>query len=172
MSWWKTALYDTCSLITLDKLLVERAALAKHFSSTILALEESFTSDQLREETAERMRPRVSLHPLPTLAQLASLLASAKLSKALSQVDQLVYATAVQGRLSVVTADIRLAKALRAEKIQVGNMALILRELVLTKKLTTAGCEKLLLSLASRKDYLLGMPTPCWEDLRDYKFLE
>ena len=170
MSWWKTALYDTCSLITLDKLLLERAALARHFSTSIMALEESFTVDQLREETAKRMRTRVTMCPLPTPAQLASLLASPRLSKALAQVDRLVYATAVQGRLAVVTADTRLAKALRAKKIRVGNTALILQELVFTKKLSETGCEKLLVGLASHKDYLLGTPTPCWADLRDYSF--
>lgn len=170
MSWWKTALYDTCSLITLDKLLLERAALVRHFSTSIMALEESFTADQVREETAKRMRARVTMCPLPTPAQLASLLALSKLSRALAQVDRLVYATAVQGRLSVVTADTRLAKALRAKRIRVGNMALILQELVFTKKLSETGCDKLLLGLASRNDYLLGTPTPCWADLRDYSF--
>ncbi|MCI0456000.1 MAG: hypothetical protein L0Z62_03345 [Gemmataceae bacterium] len=38
MSWWKTALYDTCSIITLDKLLLERASLARHFPTSIAAL--------------------------------------------------------------------------------------------------------------------------------------
>ena len=98
MSWWKKALYDTCSLITLDKLLLQRAAIARHFSSSIMALEESFTADQLREETAKRMRTRVTLCPLPTPAQVASLLASAKLPTAFSEVDRLIYATAVHGR--------------------------------------------------------------------------
>jgi hypothetical protein len=114
MSWWKTALYDTCSLITLDKLILERAALAGHFPSTILALEESLSADQLREETAQRMRSRVTICGLPTLAELSAIFASAYLSKALARVDTLVYATAVHGRLSVVTADKRLAKAIRA----------------------------------------------------------
>jgi hypothetical protein len=170
MSWWKKALYDTCSLITLDKLLLERVALTRHFPTSIIALEESFSADQLREETATRMRPRVTLHPLPTPTQLARLLASKKLSKAISQVDRLIYATAVNSQLSVVTGDARLAKAVRSKKIQVGNLALILRELVLTNKLSKTACEKLLLSLASRRDYILGMPTPYWADLRDYSF--
>jgi hypothetical protein len=170
MSWWKTALYDTCSLITLDKLLLERAALVRHFSTTIMALEESFAADQLREETAKRMRPRVTLCPLPTPAELATILASAKIPKALAQVDKLIYATAVHRRLSVVTADIGLARAIRQRKIKVCNMAMILRDLVLAKKLTKAGCVKLLLSLASRKDFVLGIAAPCWADLRDHSF--
>ena len=40
----------TCSLITLDKLLLERADLTTHFPASIIALEESFSVDQLREE--------------------------------------------------------------------------------------------------------------------------
>jgi hypothetical protein len=74
MSWWKTALYDTCSIITLDKLFLERASLARHFPTSIAALEESFTADQLREETAERMRQRVTICPLPPTANLTSIL--------------------------------------------------------------------------------------------------
>ncbi len=31
MSWWETALYDTCSLITLDKLYQERPSLSQFF---------------------------------------------------------------------------------------------------------------------------------------------
>ena len=54
MTWWKKALYDTCSLITLDKLLLERAALVRHFPKSILALEKSFTVDQLRKDAAPR----------------------------------------------------------------------------------------------------------------------
>ena len=69
-----------------------------------------------------------------------------------------------------MTADKRLAKAIEAKKIQVGNMPLILRELVLTKKLTIADCEKLLLGLAIRNDYVLSIATPSWKDLRDYSF--
>jgi len=170
MSWWKTAIYDTCSLITLDKLLLERAALKRHFSITIMALEESFTANHLKEESAERMRTRVTLRELPPPAELASLINSAKLPRAFAQIDRLIYATAVHGRFSVVTANTGLARAVRAKKIRVGNMAAILRELVLTKKLTEAGCERLLIGLASRKDYLLRSSTPRWTDLRDYSF--
>ncbi len=170
MNWWKVALYDTCSLITVDKLLLERAGLAKHFPTSILALEESFTADQLRAETAERMRERVTLCSLPTPAELSRVLSSTGLSTALAAVDKLVYAAAVHHNRAVVTADKRLAKALQKKGLPVGNVALILRELVLARKLTAKGCEKLLLGLASRKDLLLGTPTPSWRDLRKYSF--
>jgi rRNA-processing protein FCF1 len=170
MSWWKTALYDTCSINTLDKLLLERAGLARHFPSSTRALEESFIADQLREETAERMRVRVTICLLPSSTELRVVLSSARLSRALSDVDRLVYAAAVHHRLAVVTADKRLAKAVRAKDLQVGNMAVVIRELVVTKKLSERSCEKLLLGLAARKDFLLGTPTPTWTELRDHSF--
>jgi hypothetical protein len=77
MCWWKTALYDTCLLITLDKLVLERAALEEHFPSSILALEGSLFADQLREETAQRMRSRVTICGLPTPNELSAIFASA-----------------------------------------------------------------------------------------------
>jgi len=48
MPWWDNALYDTCSLITLDKLLLDHPELAHHFRH-VVALEASFSADQLRE---------------------------------------------------------------------------------------------------------------------------
>jgi hypothetical protein len=53
---------------------------------------------------------------------------------------------------------------------QVGNMALILRELVLAKGLTEQACEMLLLGLVARMDFLLGTPAPRWADLSNYTF--
>jgi len=128
MSWWKTALYDTCSLITLDKLLLERPGLARQFPIGIRALNESFTSDQMRSETVERIRPRVTTQALPSLAELATLLRDARPSRALATVDTLVYATAVHFQLAVVTADKRLATAIQRQGLLVGNIALILKE--------------------------------------------
>jgi hypothetical protein len=49
-------------------------------------------------------------------------------------------------------------------------MALILQELVETKKLRSSAVEKMLQDLADRKDYLLGIPKPTWHDLKDYTF--
>ncbi len=168
MTWWTTALYDTCSLITLDKLLLERAGLARHFPTSILALEESFTADQLRAETIARIRPCVTVCPLPPLENLAEILSAAQLSKALAAVDILVYATAVHGRLAVVTADKQLSRALRSQGLQVGNMALILHHLVLAKRLSEQACENLLLRLVARNDFLLGTATPTWDALSRY----
>src|ERR1035441_617388 len=122
MNWWTTALYDTCSLITLDKLLLERPSLARQFPSGFLALDESFMADQMRAETVERMRGRATTQVLPPPAELADLLRKARLSRALAAVDTLVYATAVHGRLTVVTADKRLAHAIQAKGLRVGNI--------------------------------------------------
>ncbi len=61
MSWWKTALYDTCSLITLDKLLQDAPSLSKFFPQKVWALEESFNADQMRVETSERLKDRTKL---------------------------------------------------------------------------------------------------------------
>ena len=170
MSWWTTAIYDTCSLITLDKLLQERRSISRYFPKKVLALEVSLSADQMYSETAERMSELVEICPPPPLTKLASLLSTSGLQKSLSDVDKLVFATAVHTEIAVVTGDKRLAKAVRKHGQSVGNMALILQELVLTKKLGSSQIEKLLQSLADHKDYLLGIPNPTWSDLKGYKF--
>jgi hypothetical protein len=170
MSWWKTALFDTCSLITLDKLLQDRPSLSRWFPKKVLALEASLSEDQMYAETAERVKEFVELCPLPTPTELANLLSSAGLSKAFSDVDKLVFATAVDAEFAVVTGDKRLAKAVKKRRLEVGDMALILKELVETKKLKSTAVEKMLQALADRKDYLLGIPNPTWNDLKDYTF--
>jgi rRNA maturation endonuclease Nob1 len=170
MSWWKTAIYDTCSLITLDKLLQERRSLSRHFPKKVLALEASLSTDQMYEETADRMRKLVEICEPPPLKELASLLSSAGLPKSLSEVDKVVFATAVHAQRAVVTGDLRLAKAVHSRTLEVGNIALILRELVLTKRLEAHLVESLLQGLAERKDYLLGISSPTWSDLKHYTF--
>jgi hypothetical protein len=144
--------------------------LAKEFPTSIVALEESFTADQLRQDTAERMRERVTKCPLPPTAELAGILTSGNLSKRLADVDTLVYAAGVHYSLAVVTADKQLAKAVQAKGLRVGNVAVVLRELVATKKLTSMVCENLLIALAARKDFLLGTPTPTWTLLKNLSF--
>jgi hypothetical protein len=168
MNWWKTALHDTCSIITLDKILLERAGFARHFPKSIVALEQSFTADQLREETVRRMRQRVTICRLPTSAELNAILSSGTLSRALAEVDKLVYAVALHRQLGVVTADKPLARALKAKGVHVGNVAVILQELVVAKKLSIRGCESLLVALVARNEFLLATPT--WADLRDHSF--
>jgi len=170
MTWWRKSLYDTCSLITVDKLLLDRAAMSRHFPRGILAVEKSFSSDQMRDETAKRVRRRVTLQDLPPPANLASIFSTASLSPGLAEVDKLVFATAVHSQLSVVTGDRRLGRAVRDANLQVIDVASILRELVRTKKLSPKTCEQLLQNLAKRNDLLLGKPSPTWADLQAHSF--
>lgn len=170
MSLWKTALYDTCSLITLDKLLLDRPSLSRHFPKKLFALEVSLSADQMYAETAERISAVVDLHPLPTAGEISSLFSRANLSRSLSDVDKLIFATVVHFQIGVVTGDKRLAKAVKRQKLPVGNMALILQELVVTNKLKSKAVEKMLQGLVDRKDYLLGIPNPTWKDLKAYTF--
>ena len=69
MNWWKSALYDTCSLITLDKLLQNRPSLSRWFPKKVLALEVSLSEDQMYAATAKRVKDFVELCPLPTPAK-------------------------------------------------------------------------------------------------------
>ena len=170
MKWWMKALYDTCSLITLDKLLLERPALARYFPKCVLALEQSFSADRLREETALRMHDRVTLQELPPTSDLTTLLTSARLPKGLAEVDELIYVTSVHFGLSVVTGDRQLGRAVRDVGLHVEDMAMILRELVHSKKIAASACEKLLQALADRNDLLLGTASPTWKELRKHTF--
>lgn len=169
MSWWMNALYNTCSLITLDKMLLDRPGMAKHFG-TVQALAVSFTADRMRSATASRARSWATSCPLPSPADLAAILGAANLSKSLAQVDTLVYAAAVHHQIAVVTGDKRLARALLAQKLRVGNLALVLKELVRVKKLTRNACDGVLAGLAARDDFLLGTAPPTWASLRGYRF--
>jgi hypothetical protein len=84
--------------------------------------------------------------------------------------DKLVYATAVHSDLAVVTSNKGLAKAVRRRGLEVGNIALILQELVRNRKLKASVVERMLQDLADRKNYLLGIPNPAWEDLKAHTF--
>lgn len=72
MSWWQTAIYDTCALITLDTLLQIRPPLARHFPQPVPALEVSFSRDQMRETTAVTFKRHRSHHH-PTVDGTAEL---------------------------------------------------------------------------------------------------
>jgi hypothetical protein len=170
MNWWNQALFDTCSVITLDKLRQEEPMLARHFSASIRVILATFSEDQLNEDTSGRMRPILTLQEIPSNEELAKFLKKFNPSIALSDVDKLVLATAVLNKLAVVTADRQLGKAVVAAGLQVANMALILKELVNTKKLSQSHCEKLLIALARRNDLILGTKTPTWPDLKKHRF--
>ncbi len=170
MSWWSNALYDTCSLITLDKMFLDHPEMEGYFQG-IMALEASFRADQLRQDTASRMQPRVTHLDIPAAPDLSKILSAADLPKALAQVDKLVFAAAVHGRLTVVTGDTRLARAITQEGLHVGNIALVLKALVTRQVLSERTCNSILADLAQRRDFILPLNHPqTWTTLRRYTF--
>lgn len=172
MTWWKKSLFDTCSLVTLNKLLLERQALGRHFPRSILALSRSFSSDQLRQETVQLLKHRVTIQELPSSREIERTLLSAGLPKTLADVDYLYYATAVHFGLSVITNNRQLGLAISKTGLQVADMAFVLRNLVKSKRLTTRACECLLRGLVRRNDFLLGTPSPTWALLEKHVFLD
>ena len=60
MDWWNQAIFDTCSVITLDKIRQIDPKIGKCFPKTIRVIDATFAEDQLREDTVNRMRPVVT----------------------------------------------------------------------------------------------------------------
>ena len=60
MDWWNQAVFDTCSVITLDKIRQIDPKIGKCFPKTIRVIDATFAEDQLREDTVNRMRPIVT----------------------------------------------------------------------------------------------------------------
>ena len=60
MDWWNQAVFDTCSVITLDKIRQIDPKIGKCFPKTIRVIDATFAEDQLREDTVNRMRPVVT----------------------------------------------------------------------------------------------------------------
>lgn len=170
MSWWKTALYDTCSLVTLDKLLQGKPTPSRWFPKAVLALEVSISEEQMLVDTAERMKQRIEQCALPSPAVLSKLLKSTALSNALSDVEKLVFATAVHSRLAVVTGNKTLGKAIQQQGLKVGDMAIILQELVKSRKVQASVVEKMVRGLVVRNVCLLRTPNPTWDHLKNHKF--
>jgi len=170
MDWWSQAIFDTCSVITLDKIRQIDPKIGKCFPKTIQVIEATFAKDQLREDTVERMRPIVTVCGTPSSKSLLEIFKEHQLSKSLSEVDKLLFATALYHNLSVVTADRQLGKAIKTASLNVADMASVLRELVTNKKISRLACENLLTELAKRKDLILGTTTPSWNDLRSHRF--
>jgi hypothetical protein len=73
--------------------------------------------------------------------------------------------------MTVVTGDIRLARALTRHGQYVGNMALILKTLVTTHGLAITACEAILADLVKRHDFILPADAPqTWATLQSYAF--
>lgn len=129
MSTWNDALYDTCSLITLGKVLLSHAEARPRFSS-VWAIEESFSPARMRPQTAVVLRATIQLCSLPPLAELTRILLASCLPTTVAEVDRLTYAAAVHHRHHVVTADKNLAEALAKKRIRVENMDEVVEELI------------------------------------------
>lgn len=170
MSWWDSALFDTCSLITVDKILLDHPDLIA-VVPVMSVIEENLISDHLRPETAERICHHCQRIKSPGATELAQILSGVRLSKSISDVDRIVYATAVHCRLCVVTADRALAKAIQARGLIVGNCAMILRDLVLNRVISAKRCEMILADLVRRDDFIIsGGADQSWNALRNHRF--
>ncbi|MBM4320227.1 MAG: hypothetical protein FJ125_09755 [Deltaproteobacteria bacterium] len=168
--WWDDALFDTCSLITVDKVLAIEPVLAAHFSRQ-RCLEANLSGDQLRPDAAARVRQRATLVELPPLTELARHLGSPHQPSSCSRVDRLVYASSRHYCIPVVTADRQLALALAREGLLAGNITCALRDLVLARYLSETRVVELLRALVAAREHLLpDSASPIWEALRTYSF--
>ncbi len=117
------------------------------------------------------MQPRVTPLDMPAAPDLSIILSAADLPKALAQVDKLVFAAAVLSKLTVVTRDTRLARAVTQQGLHVGNIALVLKTLVTSQVLSATTCNSILADLAQRQDFILSPNHPqTWTTLRRYSF--
>jgi predicted nuclease of predicted toxin-antitoxin system len=169
VNWWDKALFDTCSLITLDKINLDHPEIMKHFE-TVRVIEPSLSSDNLYLATAERLRKFVHPIELPSVTVIAEILQHAQLSCSIAQVDQLIYAVAIHGSYAVVTADKDLAETMIKKGLHVGNMAIILHELFLDNKLKENQCNTIINDLAKRSDYILPPHDLSCHALKKFRF--
>src|SRR3954470_12357593 len=110
---WKTALYDTLSLVMLDGALQRDSDLAGRLPG-ILAIEESFLPCHVRGDIAERMRTRTEVVLLPGPAVISGVLRKLRLPITIAGIDALTFVAAVHYDVAVVTSDARLEGALRS----------------------------------------------------------
>jgi len=169
VNWWHEALFDTCSLITLDKMRQDHPEIMEHFT-TVLAIEPCLSADQMRIDYSTRLRPIIQIVDLPSPSETSQILLNAHLSISLAQVDQLIYAAAIHYKRSVVTADKLLAKALITAGRRVENMALILKELLLNRSIAESVCGAILVDLAKRQDFILPANDLTCSSLKKYRF--
>jgi hypothetical protein len=113
MTSWKHSLCDTCSLITLDKILLVRASLGRHFPKSLLALRRSLLSDQMHSSTAKRIEKRVAIQPLPSPHEIADVISSEELPQLVTCAESYVLATAIHFRLPVITSSRHLGKCVQ-----------------------------------------------------------
>lgn len=155
MSWWNEALYDTCSLVTLDAVLQDHAEARPHFPA-ILAVQASLAAGHVRKETAARIAQFARLCCLPPVKELKRILLTGRLPLGLADVDRLTYAAAVYHRHYVVTGDANLVIALTRANLRAGSLIGVLNELVVTGALSEPEHEEIVAGLAARKRFSVG----------------
>jgi hypothetical protein len=124
---WKSALYDTYSLVTLDALLQRDPKVAGKLPG-MLAVEESFEPRRMRSETADRLRTRTEVLQLPAPTVVAAILQGARLPVTIAEIDALIYVAAIHYEVPVVTGDERFEDVLRIAKVAVNQLAVLLQE--------------------------------------------
>jgi hypothetical protein len=126
---WTDALYDTCSLAILGRILLDHPEECATFAS-VWGIAESLSPARMRPLTAARLRSTIQLCGLPSVSELTRILARASFPPAVAEVNRLTYAAAVYHRHHVVTADKILAAALVKARLEVGNPDVVLKGLV------------------------------------------
>ena len=141
------------------------------FFPNISAIPESLREEGLAEDIVERMTPKCVLLETPDIGTVGAIASEAKAPRGLSDVDRMIFATAVHHDLRVVTGDKPLARLCQRHKIDVRNIALALKELVLVGKISEQRCCQTLGNLAIREDYFLHPAKRItWKALKEYTF--
>jgi hypothetical protein len=158
MSWWNEALYDTCSLVTLDAVLRDHAEARPHFPA-VLAVQASLAAGHVRKETAARIAQIARLCCLPPVKELNRILSVGRLPLAFADVDRLIYAAAVYHRHHVITGDGNLTAALAKCHLRAGTLARALKELASKGVLSQPRHDQIVAGLAARNGLVAGSVT-------------
>lgn len=170
MTWWHTALFDSCSLITLDKMIQVSPGLERHFPPSVTVIKDSLEMDGVYPATISRLSERINRMDSIGGAVLENILAKIQVPLGLSQVDRIILANAIHFKMSVVTADRKMAITLRRLGTEVSNMALLLKGFVVEKFIDSREVERILQELANRGEILIHGSDLSWEALSQYEF--
>jgi hypothetical protein len=158
MSWWNEALYDTCSLVTLDAVLRDHAEVRPYFPA-VLAVQASLATGHVRKETAAQIAQFARLCSLPPVKELNRILSVGRLPLALADVDRLIYAVAVYHRHHVITGNENLTVALAKCRLRAGTLARALKELASKGVLSQPRHDQIVAALAARNGLMAGSVT-------------
>lgn len=137
---WKKSLFDTCSLVAVDRLLRGRHGLSRHLPKRIRSLDESLQPAQLSSETAERLRKRTDLLSAPSPQAFIRILRDAKFTAAASDYERQMFAAAVHHDLPVVTGERELSEELRNYGREAASFVGVLWTLASTGQITQPQC--------------------------------